>query len=340
MTLLSICVPTYNRARLLDVSLRAILAQVTPAMQGLVEVVVLDNASPDDTPAVVEKATADFPEAAVRCVRRPVNIGCDANFTDAPHQARGEFVYLLSDDEVLLPGAVDVLLGLLQKHPALDAVALNVRVFTDDPYHDLGEPRAYTLPADCLLPDRDAALSLLRMHLTFLSCIAFRRANVLGRDYAGRFETNLAQAYMFLDALAPGNGLYAVKTPYLAQRADNNEGFDFFRVFVTNFHALMSHAQDIGYSPQAVRKVRDNNLEFLRHCVLLFKTNGAIGTIRPDYWDSLKRLRRARGPYTGMLLTLAPMRLLPRPLFRGMHRIYKSIKSRAGKPVPSAPFMQ
>ena len=316
MTLLSICVPTYNRAPLLAQSLGAILTQLSPAMQGLVEVVVLDNASPDETPGVVEKAIADFPDAAVRYVRRPENIGCDGNFTDAPNQARGKFVYLVSDDDVLLPGAVAKLLEVIQKHPNLDAVALNTRPFWKSP----DEPTAavYKISEDRLLPNRDEALLLLGAHLTFISCIAFRRASVAGRDYAGRYDTNLAQAYMFLDALAPGKGLYAVKQPYLAQRADNNEGFDFFRVFVTNFHALMRHAQETGYAPEAVQKLLRRHLRFLCYFVGVFKSKGAIGTIRPDYADGFRRMLRAYGLHPVVLLVLGPMMLTPRFVYTAL----------------------
>ena len=124
---LSLCVPTFNRAALLDQSLQAILAQITPDIHQAVEVVVIDNASPDTTPDVVAQAQARFPHVALRSVRRPQNIGCDANFCDAPNQARGEWVYLLSDDDVLLPGAVARLLGLIAERPQVDAFALNVR---------------------------------------------------------------------------------------------------------------------------------------------------------------------------------------------------------------------
>ena len=337
--LLSVCVPTYKRPLLLSVSLRAILSQLTPEMAQAVEVVVLDNASPDETPAVVQQARADFPAAAVRYVRRPENIGADANFCTASAEAAGEFVYLVSDDDVLLPGAVAKLLEVIRKYPDLDAVALNVRVFTDDPYHDLGLSPAYILPEDALLTGRDAALSLLRMHLTFLSCIAFRRANVLGRDYSARYGTVLAQAFLFLDALSPGNGLYAVKQPFLARRDDNNQGFDFFEVFVTNFQPVLLYARTLGYSPQAVQKVMENNLVFLRHCVLLFKTNGAIGTIRPNYPDAFRRIWRTYGLHPALLLAAAPM-LVPRPLFREGYRVYKKIKSRVVRSTPSAQHAQ
>ena len=323
--LLSICVPTYNRARLLDVSLRAILSQLTPGMRGLVEVVVLDNASPDETPAVVEAARADFPDAALRVIRRPQNIGPDANFCTAPSDAAGEFVYLVSDDDVLLPGAVETLLGLIQKYPTLDAFALNVREFTDDPLRDPDTPTAYDIPEDLLLPDRDQALSLLRMHLTFLSCIAFRRSNVLGRDYAKWYETILAQAFMFLDALAPGNGMYAVRQPYLARRDDNNQGFNFFRVFLTNFRLVMEYARTLGYSPQAVRDLLSHHLDFIYHFVLVFKEKGGYGKLKLSYADCAAasfHLLRAYGLNRLVVCRLIPRLLVPRSVFVPVQKLY------------------
>ena len=322
--LLSLCFPTYSRAALLDGALRAALAQITPPLQEQVEVVILDNASPDDTPAVVARAQADFPHVALRHLRRPTNIGPDANFCDAPNQAAGEFLYLLSDDDLLLPGAVPTLLTLIQKHPGLDAFALNVREFRQsvDEQEDKG---FFKTGQDHLVTSREESLILLHTHITFLSCLAFRRENVLGRDYTPRFATNLAQAYMFLDALAPGRGMYVTAQTYLAKRADNNEGFDFFRVFVTHFHDLMRHAQQSGYSPDAVRRAQQHHLGFLRYCTLLFKLQGAIGTIRPDYWDGLARLRRVYGP-SRPLLMLMLMMVTPSALFRALHRSYRRVK--------------
>ena len=327
--LLSVCLPTYNRASLLDGALRAALGQITPAMRGAVEVVVLDNASPDATPDVVARAQADFPHVTLRHVRRPENIGPDANFCDAPNQARGEFVYLLSDDDILLPGAIDRLLEVLRQHPSLDAVSLNVRQFWEDPGEE--RPGAYLIDADRLLPDRDQALAFLRTHITFLSCIAFRRENVLGRDYRSFFDTNLAQAYMFLDALAPGRGMYATQRAYLAQRADNNEGFDFFRVFATNFSDLMRHAEAAGYSRKAVGEVMHQHLRLMCYFIGVFKSRGAIGTIRPDYHDGFRRLWRVYGADPFLILVVGPMMVLPRPvfalLFTRMHALYRHVKA-------------
>ena len=327
--LLSLCFPTYSRAALLDGALRAALAQITPPLQEQVEVVILDNASPDDTPAVVARAQADFPHVALRHLRRPTNIGPDANFCDAPNQAAGEFLYLLSDDDLLLPGAVPTLLTLIQKHPGLDAFALNVREFRHNPEEE--SPGVFAISEDCLLGTREEALLFLRSHITFLSCLAFRRENVLGRDYTPRFATNLAQAYMFLDALAPGRGMYVTAQTYLAKRADNNEGFDFFRVFVTHFHDLMQYAQEIGYSPDAVHQTLQRHLETIYLYMILIKSEGAFGKIRvgyPQCLDACVRLVRAYGVDKTVLLGIVPRLLVPRFVFLPIQSLYTGIKAR------------
>jgi len=340
---LSLCLPTYKRAPLLDQSLRAVLPQITPQMTGQVEVIILDNASPDDTPAVVARAQAQYPDAPVRYVRRAENIGADANFTDALAQARGEFVYLLSDDDVLLPGAVAKLLELIAAHPELDAFTLNVYEFWDSPDEDAARDTRHFAGPDRILTTRDEALWELNSLLIFLSSMAFRRENVAGRDYSDKVGTLLIQAFFFVDALAPGRGLYVTEQPYLAQRADNNQDFNFFQVFVTQFDQVLQYARHCGYAPRTVAKMRARALRFVCYAIGVFKSQGAIGTIRPDYRDGLVRLWRVYGPHPFLLLVIVPMILTPRPvyalLFGPLHALYRRARARRrpGLSRPPAP---
>lgn len=312
--LLSLCFPTYCRAPLLDQALRAALRQITPDVQGDVEVVVLDNASTDSTPEVVAGVQRDFPEVQMRSVRRPENLGPDGNFCDAPAQSHGEFVLLLSDDDVLLPGAVTKILSVLREHPDLDAVALNTRPF----HHSPDEPTngVFRVASDQYLRGRDAALEYLWAHITYLSCIAFRRETVLGQDYRAYYGTSLAQCYLFLDALAPGRGMLATQMPYVAQRAGNNSGFEFFEVFVTNYVAMIRHAETLGYSPRVVQQIVRRQMRFVCYGICIFKSKGAIGKIPPRYLDGLARLWRVYGPHPFLLLVIVPMLLLPAFVYR------------------------
>ena len=122
--LLSICVPTFNRAALLDVCLASVLPQVAECVSK-VECVVSDNASSDATETILAKYRSQFP--FIRVSRNATNIGIIGNITKvASELARGEFVWLLGDDDVLTTGAVKRAVARLLQSPQVDLLAFNV----------------------------------------------------------------------------------------------------------------------------------------------------------------------------------------------------------------------
>src|SRR5579864_4619501 len=100
--LLTIAVPTYNRAG----CLRELLSGLADQLQNesRVELIISDNASPDETPTVVQDFVARG--LHVRYIRNAQNIGPDANFLQCFEQARGKYVWLFSDDDLIVPGGV------------------------------------------------------------------------------------------------------------------------------------------------------------------------------------------------------------------------------------------
>ncbi len=110
MKLLTIGVPTYNRAA----QLRRLLAAVVPACEadGRVEVLVSDNCSTDGTPAAAE----DF--RGYRCfryLRSPQNRGFDGNILALLENAAGKFLWLLGDDDLIRADHLPKLLRLLEE---------------------------------------------------------------------------------------------------------------------------------------------------------------------------------------------------------------------------------
>ena len=100
--LLTIAIPTYNRAGCLRELLTILIDQLKDERR--VEMIISDNASPDETPAVVQ----DFVDRGlqVRYIRNTQNIGPDPNFLQCFEQARGKYVWLFSDDDLIVPGGV------------------------------------------------------------------------------------------------------------------------------------------------------------------------------------------------------------------------------------------
>ena len=100
--LLTIAIPTYNRSGFLAQLLEILAPQL--AGESRVELIISDNASPDDTPEVV----ASFREKGLALIyrRNETNIGPDANFLQCFEQARGEYLWLFGDDDIILPGGI------------------------------------------------------------------------------------------------------------------------------------------------------------------------------------------------------------------------------------------
>lgn len=93
--LLSICIPTYNRANLLKSMLENLIALDVMKKSDEIEIVILDNASPDETETVGRDFATRYSNL-VRYYRNDVNIG-DANFGKVLSLGRGEFLKLSND---------------------------------------------------------------------------------------------------------------------------------------------------------------------------------------------------------------------------------------------------
>ena len=118
---LSVCISTYNRAAWLSTALRNIMSLYPEPIDG-VEFVICDNASPDATP----DAARDFlmrPDAVFR--RNPVNVGMLGNLRETARAANGDYVWIVGDDDLLHPGAIERVLGALDHHPESALVYLN-----------------------------------------------------------------------------------------------------------------------------------------------------------------------------------------------------------------------
>jgi N-acetylglucosaminyl-diphospho-decaprenol L-rhamnosyltransferase len=110
----SVIIPSYNARDLLVDCVQSIYQNPPSAPY---EIIVVDDASVDDTSEIVRTR---FPE--VRLLRNEVNQHYARSNIRAIKQARGQYIYLLNNDTIVLPHALDALLLFLQEHPEAGAV--------------------------------------------------------------------------------------------------------------------------------------------------------------------------------------------------------------------------
>jgi len=111
--LVSIVVPAYNAERFLRASLDSILSQTYAAT----EILLMDDASTDSTPAIARS----YGDRIVHH-RQPRNRGQFANVNDGISRARGKYVAVYHADDIYLPEIVAREAAFLEAHPEAGAV--------------------------------------------------------------------------------------------------------------------------------------------------------------------------------------------------------------------------
>lgn len=120
--LLSICVPTYNRAELLRGCLECLANEIAP-FGDEVEIIVSDNCSTDHTREVVEQMSK---KAKIRYNRNNANLGFAGNIRVLVEKlATGEFRWIIGDDDIIRKGGVEKVLSVIKSHPELDYIFIN-----------------------------------------------------------------------------------------------------------------------------------------------------------------------------------------------------------------------
>jgi glycosyltransferase involved in cell wall biosynthesis len=120
---LTVVIPTYNRCNDLDVCLHYVVPQVEP-YKDRVHIYISDNASTDNTKAVVKGYMDKHPDM-ITYYCQPCNITASPNFNHAVHNVNSEFIYMLSDDDIIVPGFISLMLGYMSRYKNVNYYYLN-----------------------------------------------------------------------------------------------------------------------------------------------------------------------------------------------------------------------
>ena len=95
---LSVAIPNYNHAQYLPRCLDSILSQSVQPF----EILVLDDASTDNSVAIIQRYASQHPH--VRLHRNEHNLGAVANINQAFELSQGDYVFVPSADDEVVPG--------------------------------------------------------------------------------------------------------------------------------------------------------------------------------------------------------------------------------------------
>ena len=246
--LLSIAIPTYNRSA----NLALLLKNLAPQLVGesRVELLISDNCSPDDTEAMVGR----FMDQGLHCryLRNEKNIGPDLNFLQCYDFASGEYVWIFGDDDVILPGCIDFLLGRIDGGN-FDLVFMRPVGFVDDP-----SERAVTrLRPDCKEYSDVAsfihAVGLCGDFALISGLLVNKRLaeSQPHREYSAALDTILLQlSWVFTTLNHFQKGLVIQRGLFSVCEKNPSRPFDVAQVFGANWHRLVKLYIDEGSSAE------------------------------------------------------------------------------------------
>lgn len=191
---LSIVIPTYARCSYLQQLFETLLPQITEENAKIVEIVISDNCSDDGTEAMCCALAARYP--FIRYDRNSYNAGGQINVIAAVFKGRGRFTWIIGDDDVVLPGAVDTVLHAIAKDTQ-DVILLNKKVKNTD--------FTLTLLSKQVMLDDDQYFDSLNAmakayglltNISFLSAVVFRSSPFLACDAALFIGMNTYYAHL------------------------------------------------------------------------------------------------------------------------------------------------
>ena len=127
--ILSICIPTYDRANLLKMAIGELIPQIIK-FNNSVELIISDNCSIDGTNKVVENARRYCP---IRYYKNNKNEGMARNIKKLCNiYATGEFGWIIGDDDLININGVEKVLYVIEKYRNVDYIFVNALLKTPE----------------------------------------------------------------------------------------------------------------------------------------------------------------------------------------------------------------
>ena len=326
MTTLSIGIPTYNRGEFIGQTLRSIISQTTDSL----EIVVCDNASTDDTSAIIAEFQKVFPRLIY--FRWDTNVGADRNFLKVVEMATGDYCWLMSSDDIVESNGINAVLSTLEKYEGLSGISVNGFTYTSDMKIRTGETIqvANKIKNDCLCSEADTAFSTLGEYFGYLSGQIVNRAlwnRVLSANDPSPYYISYVHLFVIAKMVSIKPYWYFLSQKCVGWRGDNDsflsEGqFKRLQIDVLGFEKIYRDVS--GRSSKGYREVMKTvSSVYVRHMLLGAKLKGAPSSF---YLKSLALTVRTYWRYPAFWLKTFPIFIFPRFTLLVARTVYRSVR--------------
>lgn len=245
--LLSICIPTLNRADFIGETLNSIITQVN----NQVEIVIVDGGSTDDTLHVVMQYQKKFDQ--IRYFKSnqtgknienilPTNKGFDIDCNKAVEFAQGKYCWILPDDDLLKPKAIDTILDQLKYNYSL--IIVNSQLMNNNLKHEISN-KLLPLETNTIATDLESLFLNNSTYMTYVGCIVIDRNLWISRNIIPYIGKGFIHLGVIFQSPLPRPAL-TIAEPYIIMRYGNALWSSrAFEIGIINYPELVSSFENL-----------------------------------------------------------------------------------------------
>lgn len=326
---LSICIPTYNRAEYIGEAIESVLSQITPEIKDLVEICISDNASTDNTNEIVKQ----FQEKNICKIiyhKNEENIGADRNFLKVIEIANGEYCWYLGSDDILVDKSLHFILKEINNNKN-DIYLFNREEYSIDLSRKIGNSDWFNFKGNkefdfskIKISEYLKDINELGGIFSFISAIVFKKENWDSIKNKNKFVgTFYSHTYVLSSILKLKKRLKVIDMPLIICRINDGENTfggmlgDYKRLYIDYFNILI-FIDIFGMDSEEVHQIKKILLK-QRNLKTLLAISNLI-----DIKDNKKLLLLLNN--LGFTKEYLILKYFPKNLLPLLRKVYKAIK--------------
>ncbi len=303
--LLTIAVPTYNRADCLELLLNTLVDECV-GFGDLIDIIVSDNASTDRTQTVISRFLERWPSCIA--IRYAENLGPDENFCGCIDKMQSKYFWIIGDDDLPKAGFIQLLCAkLMSEAPDLVYFGSEWVSVINGPEQGI---QIGPLPVKRLSAEDFA--SKVNIWMTFISGMVVRLDNlrvVMHPETVRRWKsTSLVQLGWVYAQLRYGKCFLYIESSCILATAGNTGGYAVIKVFADNFPRITQETFGTE-APQTRRIISRAVADFLPGLIWKVRFDNIGSFLRED---SYLAVRNRLSNYILFWIFVAPIMTLPK----------------------------
>ena len=243
--MLSICIPTYNRAGKLDICINSIFSQI--GNDDSIEVLIINNASTDTTEEVILKYASIYKNLTY--IKNEINIGGDRNIYKALEKARGSYIFLHGDDDIFFNDTIYPILDIIKNNLTCGIIFVNV-------LKDNKEVKISNGMGNYL---RETSI-----YSTFISSLIFKREEYLKLEDRDLFvEKNFNQVYLQYSIIRNNSQFCIINNSafYYLGNLNMSPEVSWATIYVKNYIDVINYFKEKGLTEEEISIDKKRALE-------------------------------------------------------------------------------